>query len=76
MCVLYIGYITHTIWPAWGQLLVLFGIEKIDAWTGRVARMGEMRIAYVVLVRKSEGKRLVGGPSLRGKKYFGIIFKN
>jgi hypothetical protein len=76
MCVLYIGYSTHTKWPAWGQLLVLFGIEKIDAWAGRVARMGEMRSAYVVSVGKSEGKRIVGRPRLRGKKDFEIIFKN
>jgi len=56
MCVLNIGYITQTKWPAWGKLLVLFGIEKIDAWAGHMACMGEMRSAYIVLVGKSEGK--------------------
>jgi len=60
MCVIHIGYITHTKWSAWGQLLVLLGIEKIDVWAGHVARMGEMRSAYMVLVGKSEGRRLVG----------------
>ena len=70
MCVLHIGYITHTKRPAWGQLLVLFGIEKTDAWAERMTRMGEMRSAYMVLVGKSEGKRLVGRPRLRWKNDF------
>jgi hypothetical protein len=29
-------------------------------WTGHVARMGEMRNAYNILVGKSEGRRQVG----------------
>jgi hypothetical protein len=32
---------------------------------GHVARMGERRVAYRILVRKSEGKRLLGRPSRR-----------
>jgi len=60
MFVLHIGYIPHTKWPAWDQLLLLFGIEKIDVWSGHMAHMGEMRSAYMILVGKSEGRRLVG----------------
>jgi hypothetical protein len=49
---------------------VLFGIEKIDVWAGRMVRMGEMRSAYMVLVGKSEGKRLVGRLRLKWKNDF------
>jgi hypothetical protein len=31
-------------------------------WTAHVARMGEMRISYNILVGKPEGKRLFGRP--------------
>jgi hypothetical protein len=31
-------------------------------WAGHVARMGEKRIAYRILVRKPEGKRPLGRP--------------
>jgi hypothetical protein len=34
-------------------------------WVGHVARMGEKRGVYRVLVGKSEGKRLLGRPGLR-----------
>jgi hypothetical protein len=34
-------------------------------WVGHVARMGESRGAYSVLVGKPEGKRPVGRPRLR-----------
>jgi len=34
-------------------------------WVGRVACMGEMRNAYKILVRKLEGKRLLGIPRCR-----------
>jgi len=34
-------------------------------WAGHVARMGEERGAYRVLVRKPEGKRPLGRPRLR-----------
>jgi hypothetical protein len=34
-------------------------------WAGHVARMGEKRDAYKVLVGKSEGKRPLGRPRLR-----------
>ena len=34
-------------------------------WAGHVARMGEMRGSYRVLVGKSEGKRPLGRPGLR-----------
>jgi hypothetical protein len=34
-------------------------------WEGHVACMGEMRNAYKILVRKPEGKRLLGRPRCR-----------
>jgi hypothetical protein len=34
-------------------------------WTGHVARMGEMRNAYNILVGKLEGKRPIGRPRRR-----------
>jgi hypothetical protein len=34
-------------------------------WAGHVARMGEMRSAYSVLVEKHEGKRPLGKPRPR-----------
>jgi hypothetical protein len=34
-------------------------------WTWHVARMGEKRNAYRLLVRKPEGKRPLGRPRLR-----------
>ena len=34
-------------------------------WAGHVARMGERRGAYRILVGKPEGKRLLGRPRLR-----------
>jgi hypothetical protein len=40
-------------------------IIKLMRWTGHVARMGEKRNVYRVLVRKSEGKRPLGRPRRR-----------
>ena len=34
-------------------------------WAGHVARMGERRGVYRILVGKHEGKRLLGRPRLR-----------
>jgi hypothetical protein len=39
-------------------------------WAGHVARVGEERKVYKVLVRKSEGKRPLGRPT--GRWEFGI----
>jgi hypothetical protein len=36
-------------------------------WAGHVARIGEMRNVYKILVEKSEGKRLLGRPRRRWK---------
>jgi hypothetical protein len=36
-------------------------------WMGHVALTGEIKVTCTVLVGKSEGKRLLGRPSLRGK---------
>jgi hypothetical protein len=35
-------------------------------WAGYVARMGEMRNAYRILVEKPEGKRPLGRPRKKG----------
>jgi hypothetical protein len=35
--------------------------SKRTGWAEHVARMGEKRNAYIVLVGKTEGKRLLGG---------------
>jgi hypothetical protein len=35
-------------------------------WSGHVARMGERRDAYRVLVERPEGRRLLGRPMRRG----------
>jgi hypothetical protein len=34
-------------------------------WAGHVARMGDMRNAYTILIGKPEGKRPVGKPRRR-----------
>ena len=34
-------------------------------WAGHVARMGERRCVYRIMVRKPEGKRSLGRPSHR-----------
>jgi hypothetical protein len=34
-------------------------------WTGHVARMGEVRVAYNILVGRPEGRRPLGRPRLR-----------
>jgi hypothetical protein len=39
--------------------------SRIMRWAGHVARMGDRRGAYRVLVGRSEGRRLLGGPMLR-----------
>jgi hypothetical protein len=45
-------------------LLLLFRIIKSRRmrWAGHVARMGEKRNAYTILVGKPEGKRPLGRP--------------
>ena len=40
-------------------------------WEGHVARIGEWRVVYVVLVRKPEGKRPLG----RRRRRWGISFR-
>jgi hypothetical protein len=46
-------------------------------WTGHVARMGEKRNTYRLLVEKSEGKRLLGRPRRRwvdGVTWTGLVW--
>jgi len=45
-------------------------------WAGHVARMGERRGVYRVLVGKPEGKRPLGRPSCRWKDYIYIYIQN
>lgn len=40
-------------------------ISKKMIWAGHIALMGERRVSNSVLVRKPEGKRLLGKPMLR-----------
>jgi hypothetical protein len=44
-------------------------------WAGHVARMGEGRGVYRVLVGKLEGKRRWGDPGVAGRIILGWIFK-
>ena len=44
-------------------------------WAGHVARMGERRGAYRVLVGKPEGKRLLGRHRLDGRIILRWIFR-
>jgi hypothetical protein len=44
-------------------------------WTGQIARMGEERGVYRVLVGKPEGKRPLGDPSVDGRIILKWIFR-
>jgi len=44
-------------------------------WAGHVARMGERRGVYRVLVRTREGKRLLGRPRRRWEDYIKMDLK-
>jgi hypothetical protein len=44
-------------------------------WAGRVARMGAKRNAFVILVGKPEGKRLLGRPRHRWEDNIKIDIK-
>jgi hypothetical protein len=43
----------------------MIAISRGVKWVGHVARMGEMSYAYIILVRKPEGKRELGRPRHR-----------
>jgi hypothetical protein len=45
--------------------LMLFTFGKSMRWAGHVARMGETRNAYRILLGKTEGKRPLGRPRRR-----------
>jgi hypothetical protein len=45
---------------------------RILEWAGHVARMGERRDAYRILMEKPEGRRLLGRPRLRWENNFKI----
>jgi hypothetical protein len=44
-------------------------------WAGHVARIGEGRVVYRVLMGKPEGKRPLGNPGVDGKVMLEWIFK-
>jgi hypothetical protein len=44
---------------------VKFELQSVTLWAGHVARMGEKRNAYRILVGKPEGKRPLGRPRRR-----------
>jgi hypothetical protein len=44
---------------------ILFGFLNREEWAGHVARLGERRGVYGVLVGKPEGKRPLGRPRRR-----------
>ena len=49
--------------------MLSFGVEsRRMRWAGHVARMGEGRGVYRVLVGKPEGRRPLGRPRRRGKE--------
>jgi hypothetical protein len=41
---------------------ILLGKSRLKRWAGHIARMGEERKVYKVLVGKPEGKRPLGRP--------------
>jgi hypothetical protein len=45
-------------------------------WAGLVARMGERRDAYIVLVLKLQGKRPLGRLGIEGRKILKWVFMN
>jgi hypothetical protein len=48
--------------------MITFKLRRIR-WTGNVARMGDMRNVYKILVGKPEGKRPLGRPLHRWEDY-------
>ena len=49
--------------------------SKRMRWAGHVARMGERRVVYRVLVGKSEGKNHLGDPGVDGRIILRWIFR-
>ena len=49
--------------------------SRIKGWAGHIARMGESKCVYRFLVKKHEGKRPFGKPSLDGMKILQWIFR-
>jgi hypothetical protein len=50
----------QSVWNAFRKLLIPVSPGK--RWAGHVARKGEVRGVYRILVGKHEGKRLIGRP--------------
>ena len=49
--------------------------SRIMRWVGHVARMGERRVLYRVLVEKPEGKSHLGDPGVDGRIILRWIFR-
>ena len=54
---------------------ILFGWSRRIRWAGHVARIGEMRVAYRVLVGNPEGKRPLGRLNCGGRIILKWVFK-
>jgi hypothetical protein len=56
---------------------ILFSVIKLKImrWTGHVARMGERKGVYRVLVVRSKGKRPLGRPCVDGRRILRWIFR-
>jgi hypothetical protein len=46
---------------------ILFGSSSLEGWAGHVARMGDGRGAYMVVVGTPNGKRSLGRQTYLGK---------
>jgi hypothetical protein len=57
----------HCVHLCFNKFIIILRIIKSRRmrWAGHVARMGETRSAYMILVGKPEGKRPVGRPRRR-----------
>jgi len=49
--------------------------SRIMRWAGHVARLGERKYVYMVLVGKPEGKRPLGRPGVGGRIILRLIFR-
>jgi hypothetical protein len=59
----------------WSPSIIRMIKSRRIRWTGHVARMGEKRNAYRILVGKPEGKRPLGGPRRRWEDNIKINLK-
>ena len=60
----------------WSPIIVRVTISRIMRWAGHVARMGEKRGVYSVLVGKPEGRRPLGRPRRRWEDNINMDLKD